>query len=136
MEPQYIVHNGIVYDSSTHKFAVLYSGAYRYKWNNVSDIRKTIFFAPLVLYLLKEGNPRKLVNKDSNGLSEQGNKIIGELYNTYGGKQQHFYEDVKYIKIKWISIGKKIRVTENDGYEQVECYNDVEWIGVTVSCNL
>ncbi len=136
MKPQYIVHNGIVYDSSTCKFAILYSGAYRYKWNNTNDIRKTIFFAPLVLYLLREGNPRDLVNKDSNGLSEKGKEVIGELYNKCGNKQPYFYEDVKYIKMKWIPIGNKIRVTENNGYEQVECYNDEEWIGVNASCNL
>ncbi|ARF09736.1 hypothetical protein Indivirus_2_115 [Indivirus ILV1] len=121
---KYSTYDGVVFNSNG-EFGVLYSGAYRYKWNNGS--RKLMFYPPLVLYLSSgNGNSRDLVNCDSNGLSQKGKEIIKNLFQETGKKS--YYEDIKYLKIKWIPFGEKFRISESNGYEVVECYNDNEWI--------
>jgi len=125
---QFITKNGMVYDSANN-VGVLYSKAYRYKWNNVrkEHLKLLMFYPPLILYLVN-GNSRELVNDSNSGLTDLGKEVIQDLFIKTG--KISYFEDIKYLAIKWVPVGKMIRAIEVDGYEKIELFDEEEWIQI------
>lgn len=123
---QYFVDNGMVYDSD-RKVGALYSKAYRYKWNCVKKehIKTVMFYPPLVLFLVQGGDTKDLID-DHSKLSVKGEELVGELFRVT--EKKSFLEDLKYIAIKWVSPHNLVRVTEEGGYEKIECFEEIDWI--------
>ena len=125
---QFITKNGMVYDSANN-VGVLYSKAYRYKWNTVTKehLKLLMFYPPLILYLV-DGNSRDLVNESSSGLTDLGKELIQDLIIKTG--KRSYFEDIKYLAIKWVPAGKMIRSIEVDGYEKIELFDESDWIQI------
>ena len=125
---EYNTKEGMVYDS-TGNVAVLYSKAYKYKWNTVSkEHRKAImFYPPLVYFLLLGGNPYELVDNYT-CLSLKGKELVQDLFKDT--EKYSYLEDLKNLAIEWVPVGKMIRVTDVDGYEKIECFDEVDWIEI------
>lgn len=125
---EYTVEKGIVYNDNKTKFAVLYSKAYRCRWNVFgSDKKEVMFYLPLIEYLLKGCDPRDLV-KD-NELTNEGKELFKDLFEKTK-KKFGMFEDLKNVCIFWVPVNKKFRVHEYDGYEKVELYCADDWLKI------
>lgn len=125
---EYNTKEGMVYDS-VGNVAVLYSKAYKYKWNNVikKHSKEIMFYPPLVYFLIVGGNPYDLVDGHTR-LSQKGKELVQDLFKETS--KMSYLEDLKNLAIKWVPVGKMIRVIEVDGYERIECFDEADWIEI------
>ena len=123
---QYVVVNGQVRDQNGN-VGVLYSKAYRAPWLAVKKehYKTLMFYPPLVLFMVSGGNTKDLVAGFS-GLTEKGKELIGDLFKITG--KISFMEDIKYLCLEWVPLGKMFRIVQSDHYEKVEYFDKDDWI--------
>ena len=127
----FVVKDGVVLNKKG-EIGVLYSKAYHYSWNITEDgkpVEQVMFYPPLVLYIANGGNPADLVDNQKYTLTEKGIDLTKTLYNETN-KKSSWFEDIKYLAVKWIPQGKKIRITKQDGFEQIEIQDDIVWVDI------
>lgn len=96
------------------KVAVLISpgyGAGWYTWNQGREGCENILYCPeLVTAILAGSTGLEVMNLAESLFPEAYHNGVGDL------------------KVKWIPVGAKFRITEYDGFETLEIADEVEWM--------
>ncbi len=105
------------------KVAVIISGSYGWGWYTwcSSDYAEQILFDPEIVSLIEMDDPA-----DRSQHAYISDKTVQKI-EEYCEKQYPDFSlfDVGGLEIRWIPEGKKFRVTEHDGYEEIYTEDDL-----------
>ena len=91
------------------KVAVLYSPGYGAGWYSWHDI-KELMYDPIVVDMVER--------------KEFANVIESYCEMQYG---DHYFGGAEDLQVEWIPIGTKFQITEYDGAESIEYYDETKW---------
>ena len=100
-----------VLDNGTNYVAILVSYGFGAGWSTWNGDHENLLFDPNIVDMLEQDKP------DYNAITEYCEKTYEDGY--FGGLDG--------LEVVWIPKGKKFRLTEYDGAENVEFLEDINW---------
>ena len=100
-----------VLDNGINYVAILVSYKFGAGWSTWNGDHENLLFDPNIVDMLEQDKP------DYNAITEYCEKTYEDGY--FGGLDS--------LEVVWIPKGKKFRLTEYDGAENVEFLEDINW---------